>query len=33
MIWNGDPSENSVTVSRYIVLHDGEIYMLLCYHT
>lgn len=25
MIWNGDPSENSVTVSRYIVLHDGDI--------
>jgi hypothetical protein len=23
MIWNGDPSENSVTVSRFIVLHDN----------
>lgn len=23
MIWNGDPSENSVTVSRFIVLNDG----------
>lgn len=22
MIWNGDPSENSVVVSRFIVLHD-----------
>jgi hypothetical protein len=22
MIWNGDPSENSVTVSRIVVLHD-----------
>lgn len=26
MIWNGDPSENSVTVSRYIVLSDSDIY-------
>ncbi len=26
MIWNGDPSENSVTVSRYIVLHDSDVY-------
>lgn len=25
MIWNGDPSENSVTVSRVITLHDGDI--------
>ena len=24
MIWNGDPSENSVTVSRLLVLHDGD---------
>ena len=24
MIWNGDPSENSVTVSRLVVLHDGD---------
>ncbi len=24
MIWNGDPSENSVTVSRLVVLHDGN---------
>lgn len=23
MIWNGDPSENSVTVSRFIVLHNN----------
>ncbi|WP_424357866.1 DUF7288 family protein [Methanocella sp. MCL-LM] len=22
MIWNGDPSDNSVTVSRYVALHD-----------
>ncbi len=22
MIWNGDPSDNSVTVSRFVVLHD-----------
>jgi hypothetical protein len=25
MIWNGDPSENSVTVSRYIVLRDSDV--------
>lgn len=25
MIWNGDPSEDSVTVSRYIVLNDRDI--------
>jgi hypothetical protein len=25
MVWNGDPSDNSVTVSRIIVLHDGDI--------
>jgi hypothetical protein len=25
MIWNGDPSENSVTVSRYIVLTDRDL--------
>jgi hypothetical protein len=25
MIWNGDPSDNSVTVSRIIVLHDCDI--------
>jgi hypothetical protein len=25
MIWNGDPSSNSVTVSRIIVLHDRDI--------
>jgi len=25
MIWNGDPSENSVTVSRVIVLHDQDL--------
>lgn len=24
MIWNGDPSENSVTVSRIVVLHDDD---------
>lgn len=24
MIWNGDPSENSVTVSRHIVLSDND---------
>ncbi|CAJ35800.1 DUF7288 family protein [Methanocella arvoryzae] len=24
MIWNGDPSENSVTVSRFIVLHNNR---------
>jgi hypothetical protein len=24
MIWNGDPSQNSVTVSRVVVLHDGD---------
>lgn len=24
MIWNGDPSENSVTVSRLVVLHDDS---------
>ena len=26
MIWNGDPSENSITVSRYVVLHDSDVY-------
>jgi len=25
MVWNGDPSENSVMVSRYIVLRDDDI--------
>jgi hypothetical protein len=25
MIWNGDPSDNSVTVSRIVVLHDGDV--------
>lgn len=25
MIWNGDPSEDSVTVSRYIVLQDSDV--------
>lgn len=25
MIWNGDPSDNCVTVSRYIALHDGDL--------
>jgi hypothetical protein len=25
MIWNGDPSENSVTVSRVITLHNGDL--------
>jgi len=25
MIWNGDPSENSVTVSRLVVLHDDDV--------
>jgi hypothetical protein len=25
MIWNGDPSDNSVTVSRIVVLRDDEI--------
>ena len=24
MIWNGDPSDNSVTVSRFIALHDYD---------
>jgi hypothetical protein len=24
MIWNGDPSQNSVTVTRIVVLHDGN---------
>lgn len=26
MIWNGDPSENSVIVLRYIVLYDSDVY-------
>lgn len=25
MIWNGDPSDNSVTVSRFVTLHDEDI--------
>ncbi|BAI60333.1 conserved hypothetical protein [Methanocella paludicola SANAE] len=25
MIWNGNPSDNSVTVSRFVVLHDEDI--------
>jgi hypothetical protein len=25
MVWNGDPSENSVTVSRYIALRDSDV--------
>jgi hypothetical protein len=25
MIWNGDPSDNSVTVSKTIALHNGEV--------
>ncbi len=24
MIWNGDPSDNSVTVSRMVVIHDDD---------
>lgn len=24
IVWNGDPSENSVTVSRFVVLHDSD---------
>jgi hypothetical protein len=24
MIWNGDPSENSVTVTRFVTLYDGD---------
>lgn len=30
MIWNGDPSDNSVTVSRIVVLHDGDIGVPTC---
>jgi len=26
MIWNGDPSDNSVTVSRYVVLNDDDVH-------
>lgn len=30
MIWNGDPSDNSVTVSRIIALHDCDIGIIDC---
>jgi len=30
MIWNGDPSENSVTVSRVVALHDSDILQDSC---